>query len=275
MVRLGDESSAAAAERGGGGGGGGGGGAVVVVKPGWLEGLTRERFFEGCESHRQRRKNEKNIFCLHCCLSFCLHCLPSHPSNHHPLLQVRRYVYHDVVRFDDLEKLIDCSYIQNYTINGAKVIFLNERAQSIRSSNSSSSSSSKGSGNFCLTCCRILQEPYLFCSLSCKVDYMVYQGEDLLNMICRFDASDMAFSQFEALRMNGDQHEVINPITFEKEEEEMMICNDDDDIDDHHHKGKGKKKSKAAAGGRRGFLSGIVLPLSNRRKGAPHRSPLS
>lgn len=26
--------------------------------------------------------------------------------------QVRRYVYHDVVRLDDLEKLIDCSYIQ-------------------------------------------------------------------------------------------------------------------------------------------------------------------
>lgn len=26
--------------------------------------------------------------------------------------QVRRYVYQDVIRLDDLEKLIDCSYIQ-------------------------------------------------------------------------------------------------------------------------------------------------------------------
>lgn len=26
--------------------------------------------------------------------------------------QVRRYVYHDVIRLDDLEKLIDCSNIQ-------------------------------------------------------------------------------------------------------------------------------------------------------------------
>lgn len=26
--------------------------------------------------------------------------------------QVRRYVYHDVVRLGDLEKLIECSYIQ-------------------------------------------------------------------------------------------------------------------------------------------------------------------
>lgn len=27
-------------------------------------------------------------------------------------VQVRRYVYHDVIRLGDLEKLIDCSYIQ-------------------------------------------------------------------------------------------------------------------------------------------------------------------
>jgi len=26
--------------------------------------------------------------------------------------QVRRYVYHDVIRLDDLEKLVDCSNIQ-------------------------------------------------------------------------------------------------------------------------------------------------------------------
>ena len=30
------------------------------------------------------------------------------------LRQIRRYVYHDVIRLDDLKKLIDCSYIQVY-----------------------------------------------------------------------------------------------------------------------------------------------------------------
>ncbi|XP_048228538.1 uncharacterized protein LOC8263599 isoform X2 [Ricinus communis] len=79
-------------------------------KPAWLEGLMAETFFGGCGVHENSRKNEKNIFCLLCCLSICPHCLPSHHS--HPLLQVRRYVYHDVVRLGDLEKLIDCSYIQ-------------------------------------------------------------------------------------------------------------------------------------------------------------------
>ncbi|KAH0713337.1 hypothetical protein KY285_007091 [Solanum tuberosum] len=63
-------------------------------------------------------------------------------------------------RLGDLEKLIDCSNIQPYTINSAKVIFLNQRAQS---------RSCKASGNSCFTCDRVLQHPFNFCSLSCKV----------------------------------------------------------------------------------------------------------
>ncbi|KAL4564799.1 hypothetical protein LXL04_028870 [Taraxacum kok-saghyz] len=44
-----------------------------------------------------------------------------------------------------------------YTINIAKAIFLNQRAQS---------RSSKGPANSCFTCDRILQEPFHLCSLS-------------------------------------------------------------------------------------------------------------
>jgi len=83
---------------------------MMATKPAWLEGLMAETFFSSCGIHETRRKSEKNVFCLLCCLSVCPHCLPSHRS--HPLLQVRRYVYHDVVRLSDLEKLIDCSYVQ-------------------------------------------------------------------------------------------------------------------------------------------------------------------
>ncbi|KAE9598710.1 putative transcription repressor PLATZ family [Lupinus albus] len=128
------------------------------VKPAWLERLVGETFFSGCGVHLNQRKNEKNVFCLHCCLSICPHCFPSHRL--HPLLQVRRYVYQNVVRLYDLEKLINCSNIQPYTINSAKVIFLNQRPQS---------KSCKGAANACYTCDRILQEPFHFCSLSCKV----------------------------------------------------------------------------------------------------------
>lgn len=53
---------------------------------------------------------------------------------------------------------------QPYTINGAKVIFLNQRPQS--------RTCKQGSANICLTCDRILQEPFHFCSLSCKVHFI-------------------------------------------------------------------------------------------------------
>ncbi|KAJ6675570.1 PLATZ TRANSCRIPTION FACTOR FAMILY PROTEIN [Salix viminalis] len=54
--------------------------------------------------------------------------------------------------------------LQSYTTNSAKVIFLNHRPQTrivnIR-------------GNNCSTCDRGLQYPYLFCSISCKVDHIL------------------------------------------------------------------------------------------------------
>ncbi|PUZ59586.1 hypothetical protein GQ55_4G054400 [Panicum hallii var. hallii] len=142
------------------------------MRPGWVGGLVEESFFVGCAAHTNRKKNEKNIFCLGCCASICPHCAPAH--RHHPLIQVRRYVYNDVVRLDDLERLIDCSFVQPYTINSAKVIFLKPRPQS---------RPFKGSGNVCLTCDRILQEPFHFCCLSCKVDHVMVQGGDLSNIL--------------------------------------------------------------------------------------------
>lgn len=81
-----------------------------IQKPAWLEALYNQKFFVGCSFHETSKKNEKNICCLDCCISICPHCLSSH--RFHRLLQVRRYVYHDVVRLEDLQKLIDCSNVQ-------------------------------------------------------------------------------------------------------------------------------------------------------------------
>ncbi|GLT98851.1 hypothetical protein SLE2022_163280 [Rubroshorea leprosula] len=237
---------------------------MVAVKPAWLEGLMAETFFGSCGAHENCRKNEKNVFCLLCCLSICPHCLPSHRS--HPLLQVRRYVYHDVVRLDDLEKLIDCSYIQPYTINGAKVIFLNQRPQS----------RSKGSANICFTCDRILQEPFRFCSLSCKVDHLVDQGEDLSTILYRIDESDFAFSQFEGLRvdvpemMDDDQ---ITPNSILENPLQYKGTSGSNENVGNSEISRGKEVVRKKKG--TGFLGGIVLSLNNRRKGAPQRAPLS
>ncbi|RXH86785.1 hypothetical protein C1H46_043809 [Malus baccata] len=199
----------------------GGGGGGNNIKPAWLERLMAETFFGGCGVHHSRRKNEKNVFCLHCCLSICPHCLSSHRL--HPLLQVRRYVYHDVVRLGDLEKLIDCSYTQ--------------------------------------------------------VDHLVYQGQDLSGILYRFDASDFTISQFEGLRMDGlemtedDGHMMPSSTVEDPQQYRASSCSNEatsDSVMSQEPEVIKKKKKKSS-----GFLPGIVLSLSSRRKGAPQRAPLS
>lgn len=205
--------------------------------------------------------------------------------------QVRRYVYHDVVRLGDLEKLIDCSCVQTYTINSAKVIFLKPRPQS---------RPFKGSGNICLTCDRILQEPFHFCSLSCKVDHVMTQGGDLSNILQHYgagggggggtaDPDRLAFPRFENLRVvDGsdldDDVQVVTPdSTLEDPTNNAGGGSSDNGTDDArrqvvvHGGGEAAKRKKGG-----GFLPQIVLSLGgggggggNRRKGAPHRSPLA
>ncbi|KAI4371592.1 hypothetical protein MLD38_009921 [Melastoma candidum] len=267
------------------------GGGGTGSKPGWLVGLMGETFFGSCGSHEDRRKNEKNIFCLRCCLSICPHCLPSHRP--HPLLQVRRYVYHDVVRLGDLDKLIDCSFIQPYTINGAKVIFLTQRVQT---------RSCKGSSYFCFNCDRILQEPFHFCSLTCKVNHLLYQAGGSLSGILRmFDESEFTISQFEGLRMDGGG---LYDVVVEEDGDfpSNSIQENTSSSTPHHRHGSSsssecelpaaaaspantkrsrKKKGMISGGGAGGgFIPGMVMSLgnggnANRRKGAPHRAPFS
>ncbi|KAG0485422.1 hypothetical protein HPP92_009501 [Vanilla planifolia] len=230
--------------------------------PGWLCGLVEESFFVGCGTHQSLKKNEKNILCLDCCTSICPHCAPSHPS--HPLLQVRRYVYNDVVRLDDLEKLIDCSFVQPYTINSAKVVFLKPRPQS---------RPFKGSGNVCLGCDRILQEPFYYCSLACKVEHVVAQGADLSTILVRFHQSHLAFANLDRLQMDpsddlgaGSNDQFVSTSVLQ-------------DCQTHASAGFGRtdntKRKKSCGVDGRDFFPGIMLSISSRRKGAPHRSPLS
>ncbi|XVF33524.1 hypothetical protein REPUB_Repub17cG0176100 [Reevesia pubescens] len=145
--------------------------------PRWLQVLLTEKFFNACIIHEDVKKNEKNIYCLDCCISICPHCLSPHSS--HRLLQIRRYVYHDVLRLDDATKLMDCGFVQSYITNSAKVIFINQRPQTRQF---------RGSGNFCSTCDRSLQDPYLFCSLSCKVNYLLRAEDGLSKFLfeCNF-----------------------------------------------------------------------------------------
>ena len=108
---------------------------------------------------------------------------------------------------------------------------------------------------------------------------MVYHGEDLSSILYRSEESDFSVSQFERLHVDGpellddDGQITANSIW----EEDPLVYRgltcpytsmDNSGISMEPEVVKKKKKGS-------GFLPGIELSLSNRRKGAPHRSPLS
>lgn len=136
----------------------------------WLHNMLRTHFFTSCHNHKELKKNEATHFCVDCgssCGSLCAHCVPHHAG--HRLIQIRRYVYCDVVRATDMVSYVDIAGIQTYIINQAKVIFLNPRPHS--------KLSSPGATDACQTCNRCLRDGCSFCSLSCKVDALVADGK--------------------------------------------------------------------------------------------------
>lgn len=115
-----------------------------------------------------------------------------------------------------------------------------------------------------------------------QVDHLVVEGEALSAIIYRFDESDFTINQFEGLRMDGS--EVIDAddgqITHGSIMEDPLMmqykassCSNDASSNSAISMETDifKKKKKKGSG----FLPGIVLSLSGRRKGAPQRAPLS
>lgn len=111
-----------------------------------------------------------------------------------------------------------------------------------------------------------------------QVDHLVEQGEDLSAILYRIDESEFAFSQLEGLRMDSseviddDSHITPNFILEDQDQFKGSSCSNDtmgsSGISKESEVVKRKKKGS-------GFLPGFVLSLSSRRKGAPHRAPLS
>jgi len=83
---------------------------IYVKNTDWLTTLLHSDFFDSCSNHQERRKNEKNVFCIDCSVGCCRHCMESHCL--HRQLQICKYVYHDVVRLQEIQKHLDCSKIQ-------------------------------------------------------------------------------------------------------------------------------------------------------------------
>ncbi|CAA3000024.1 uncharacterized protein LOC111391312 [Olea europaea var. sylvestris] len=237
--------------------------------PHWLFALLTDKFFNACLIHEDVKKNEKNVFCLDCCEGLCPHCLSLHRS--HRLLQIRRYVYHDVIRLGDAEQLMDCGRVQSYTTNSAKVVFLNQRPQT---------RPSRVSGNLCITCDRALQDSYLFCSLCCKLQHVLRTGAELSKSIRKYELIAWPEPGLDDGHMTPDS--VLETDGSERTESGSssgggaaaladclnLSCTATTEVV--------RKKRSNVSGFRSAFrpVSEISEATMNRRKGTPHRSPL-
>lgn len=126
-----------------------------------------------------------------------------------------------------------------------------------------------------------------------QVDRVVVQGRDLSGVLCRLDESEEAFSHFESLRVDASDHPdadddgqntpssiLDGPLRLRRNATISAASSNSSGAPAAARISCGssadcatlQKKKKGAAAA---FLPQIVLSLGSRRKGAPHRSPLS
>ncbi|CAN6464883.1 unnamed protein product [Victoria cruziana] len=157
----------------------------------WLEKLLKTDFFVDCSVHGLLKKN---LFCIHCGASLCHQCALKHCS--HPLLQIRRYLYHDVVRLEDLKSLVDCSHVQRYIVNGSQAVFLNSQGRT---------GPRRDTENCCESCNKILQQSYQYCSIACKAEAVPEQlFQQAPGIYLPNDSSSIASSKVTEVSDDGD-----------------------------------------------------------------------
>jgi hypothetical protein len=138
--------------------------------PAWLPALVRcEEFFSHCESHTVG-KSERNQFCFDCPDAGPL-CPEQLAVAHggHASVQVRRASHRDVVRVADVQRFVDLANIQLYTINSARIVFLQSKPQA---------RIVKGAAHYCEGCQRSIADPVRFCSILCKLQGILDDPHD-------------------------------------------------------------------------------------------------
>ncbi|KDP38153.1 hypothetical protein JCGZ_04796 [Jatropha curcas] len=195
----------------------------IENKSDWLSTLLKSKFFGSCVHHREFRKNEKNVFCIDCNIGLCRHCLKAHSL--HRQLQICKYVYHDVVRLQDIQKHLDCSKIQTYKINGEKAVHLNPRPQP----KDSKPSTKAKFGASCEACGRYLQDlPNRFCSIACKVSTVSVKPKDQKPKLITFSIQEFPNLSWkenynQERESSGEMESTLSLTDMSEENQEWLI----------------------------------------------------
>lgn len=126
----------------------------------WAQRLCETPFFGACRLHGGVPKNDCMLFCIDApkAPALCTHCATLvDPALR--TLQIRRYMYRDVVKRDDISRHLDVTGVQTYTVNGCSVVFLKPKC----------SAASAAGTNACVRCLKQLREGAAYCSIACKV----------------------------------------------------------------------------------------------------------
>lgn len=133
---------------------------------GWVHALVSiGRFFQECNGDHGEDAPKRNLQMNHLDLDSCTPCCGVCAQTR-KTLQIRRSTYREVVRVDDIKRLINLDGVFPYRINGDTVVFLRPRQKTRPPT---------GQNQFfrCHKCKRCLSRTlaYKFCSLRCKLDY--------------------------------------------------------------------------------------------------------
>lgn len=126
--------------------------------PEWKSRLCASTFFGPCPIHAFEPKNECTYFCIDAPFAppLCAHCVPLvNPGLR--LMQIRRYMYRNVVKYDDIMKHMDVSGVQTYTVNGSGVVSIQPKA-----------GASVQIASVCRCCHKAIRPGATHCSIMCK-----------------------------------------------------------------------------------------------------------